>query len=93
MFSPFGSGFGQRRVGAFVALLCFIAPMSITSTATSETFEAQADNIKVPSYPDLAAHVFKILEFNRKLKIIAAIEMPVFSGKPDVGFARRHVRS
>ena len=91
MFSPFGLGFGQRRVGAFVALLCLLAPMSIASTATGETFEAGADNVKVPSYPNLTAPVFKVLEYGRNLKIIAAIGMSAFGGKADADFARRDV--
>jgi Bacterial SH3 domain len=68
MLSPFGLGFALRRSGAFVALLCLLAPISIAGAATGETFEAREDNVEVRSYPGLNAPVIMVLEYGRKLK-------------------------
>jgi hypothetical protein len=68
MFLPFGLGFALRVSGTFVALLCLLAPISIASAATGETFETREGNVEVRSHPASNAPVIMVLEYGRKLK-------------------------
>ncbi|NNE83518.1 MAG: SH3 domain-containing protein [Alphaproteobacteria bacterium] len=68
MLLPFGLGFVLGRSGAFVALLCLLAPISIAGAATGETFETREGNVEVRSHPGSNAPVIMVLEYGRKLK-------------------------